>query len=263
MLAILVTWTGEHRGGRARPGPAARAGHAGRRHGRRRSPTRRSTGSPIIRAVRARRGDPVDVRRRPERRRRSTRRWRRCANATSPFSLVQFRGLGGAMARVGSDATAFAHRDQAYFLAIIAVWLDPTEDAADARRLDRVALAGSPPRRRRRLRQLPGERGRGAHPRRLPGAPPTRASPRSSAQYDPENLFRFNQNVPPRRGPARRRLDRGFPTGPRWRKARRGGGAPGCLFVSRLTSGTTRRSMKEGMALAIPFPSFGRRNHMI
>jgi hypothetical protein len=27
-------------------------------------------------------------------------------NTTSPFSLVQFRGLRGAMARVGKDATA-------------------------------------------------------------------------------------------------------------------------------------------------------------
>jgi hypothetical protein len=50
-------------------------------------------------------------------------------HATSPFSIVQFRGLGGALARVGNDATAFAHRDERYFVAIIAIWLDAAEGA--------------------------------------------------------------------------------------------------------------------------------------
>jgi hypothetical protein len=51
-------------------------------------------------------------------------------HASSPFSLIQFRGLGGALARVGNDATAFAHRDKRYFVAIIGIWLDAAEDAA-------------------------------------------------------------------------------------------------------------------------------------
>jgi hypothetical protein len=50
--------------------------------------------------------------------------------ASSPFSLVQFRGLGGAMARVPNDATAFAHRERRFFVAIIGLWLDPSEDPA-------------------------------------------------------------------------------------------------------------------------------------
>ncbi|MBA2521524.1 MAG: FAD-linked oxidase, partial [Chloroflexia bacterium] len=50
--------------------------------------------------------------------------------AASPYSIVHFRGLGGAMARVGNDATAFAHRDRRYFVAIIGIWLDAAEDAA-------------------------------------------------------------------------------------------------------------------------------------
>jgi hypothetical protein len=37
-------------------------------------------------------------------------------------SLVQFRPLGGAMARVAPSATAFAHRDAAYMLAIVGGW---------------------------------------------------------------------------------------------------------------------------------------------
>ena len=35
--------------------------------------------------------------------------------------------LGGAVARVGSDDTAFNHRDAAYNLAIIARWQDPKD----------------------------------------------------------------------------------------------------------------------------------------
>ena len=50
--------------------------------------------------------------------------------ASSPFSLIQFRGLGGAMARVANDATAFAHRERRFFVAIIGLWLDADEDAA-------------------------------------------------------------------------------------------------------------------------------------
>src|SRR5262249_25711054 len=53
--------------------------------------------------------------------------------ATSPFSLVQLRGLGGAMTLVGNDETAFAHRDKRYLLQIVAVWLDAAEDAAPHR----------------------------------------------------------------------------------------------------------------------------------
>ena len=51
-------------------------------------------------------------------------------SSSSPFSLVQLRGLGGAYGRVPNDATAFAHRDRNYFVAVIGLWLDPTEDAA-------------------------------------------------------------------------------------------------------------------------------------
>lgn len=37
----------------------------------------------------------------------------------APFGMIQIRPLGGALARVPNDATAFAHRDKSFFLAII------------------------------------------------------------------------------------------------------------------------------------------------
>jgi FAD/FMN-containing dehydrogenase len=118
-------------------------------------------------------------------------------NATSPFSLIQFRGLGGAMARVAPDATAFAHRTQPYFLAIIGLWLDPTEDAAVHQGWTES------------LWQKVRAEGSGVYvnflenegPDRIREAYPPATYARLAEikrRYDPDNLFRFNQNIPPR-----------------------------------------------------------------
>ena len=42
---------------------------------------------------------------------------------------IALEALGGAVARVGADDTAFAHREAAYSVIITASWKDPTEDA--------------------------------------------------------------------------------------------------------------------------------------
>lgn len=118
-------------------------------------------------------------------------------HATSPFSIVQLRGLGGALERVGNDVTAFAHRDKRVFLAIIGIWLDPTESAAPHR-----AWAEA-------LWQEVRHEGSGVYVNFLEREGETRirdAYPPATyarlaevkRQYDPENLFRFNQNILPR-----------------------------------------------------------------
>jgi len=118
--------------------------------------------------------------------------------ASSPFSLIQFRGLGGAMARVPDDATAFAHRQRRYFVAIIGLWLDPAEDAAP-----HAAWTAA-------LWQTIRHEGSGVYVNflevegadRVREAYPPATYARLTAikrRYDPENLFRFNQNVPPAR----------------------------------------------------------------
>ena len=115
---------------------------------------------------------------------------------SSPFSIVQLRGLGGEYARVDNDATAFAHRDRRYFVAVIAIWLDPTEDAAG-----HEAWTG------RLWEQLRPE-GTGVYvnfleregEERIHEAYPGGTYERLQvikATYDPENVFRFNQNIPP------------------------------------------------------------------
>jgi FAD/FMN-containing dehydrogenase len=118
--------------------------------------------------------------------------------ATSPYSIVQLRGLGGALARVGTEETAFAHRDKRYLFAAIGVWLDAAEDAAPHR-----AWTES-------LWQQVRPEGGGVYVNFLADDGPSRireAYPDSTyarlaevkRTYDPHNLFKLNQNVPPAR----------------------------------------------------------------
>lgn len=117
--------------------------------------------------------------------------------ATSPFSIIHFRGLGGQMTRVGADETAFAHRDARYLFAVIAVWLDPTENATRHR-----AWTESLWQRVRHERHgvyvnfLEAE-GDGRVREAYPEATLARLAAVKRA-YDPGNLFRLNQNVRPR-----------------------------------------------------------------
>lgn len=119
------------------------------------------------------------------------------ATADSPFSVLQLRGLGGAMARVDPAATAYAHRERRYFVSILRVWFDPTE-SADAHQ----AWAES-------LWQAIRHDGKGVYVNflgdegeaRVREAYPADTYERLAAikrQYDPENLFRHNQNVAPK-----------------------------------------------------------------
>jgi len=115
---------------------------------------------------------------------------------TAPANLVHLRGLGGAFGRVPNDATAFAHRDRRYFVAIIAVW----EDAADDPRPHEQWTTT--------LWDQVRAQGRGVYvnfledegPDRVREAYPPRTYERLATvkrRYDPGNLFRLNQNVPP------------------------------------------------------------------
>jgi FAD/FMN-containing dehydrogenase len=117
-------------------------------------------------------------------------------HATSPFSLVQFRGLGGAMGRVAADATAFAHRDKRYLVAVIGLWLDAAEDAtrhgAWTESLWQTIRPEGSGVYVNFLEKEGAERLRDAYP------PATFARlAQIKRQYDPRNMFRFNQNIPP------------------------------------------------------------------
>jgi FAD/FMN-containing dehydrogenase len=119
------------------------------------------------------------------------------AGSTSPFSLINLRGLGGALDKVAPTATAYAHRGRKYFVAVIGLWLDPTEDGAP-----HTAWTAD------LWEKIRGE-GAGVYVNFLEREGDDRvreAYPGSTYErlvdvktvYDPENLFQFNQNIKPR-----------------------------------------------------------------
>lgn len=118
--------------------------------------------------------------------------------ATSPYSIVHLRGLGGALARVAPDATAFAHRDARYLYAVIGIWLDASEDP-------QVHTGWT-----QALWEQVGHERTGVYvnfldnegPERIFDAYPPATYARLAAikrRYDPQNLFRLNQNIAPTR----------------------------------------------------------------
>jgi FAD/FMN-containing dehydrogenase len=121
--------------------------------------------------------------------------------STAPMAVAQLRVLGGAMARVPAEATAFAHRDRPIMAAVGAVYPHaadrPTHDAwADglAAALRRDGDGGVYV---NFLSDEGPDRVRQAYP-----GPTWDRLVEIKRRYDPGNLFRRNQNIPPHPGPA-------------------------------------------------------------
>jgi FAD/FMN-containing dehydrogenase len=118
----------------------------------------------------------------------------------SPRTIVVLRHLGGAIARVDLEETALGERDAEFMLSIDSTWSDPTDDERniawtrafweDMRRFARGKAYFN----------FPGllEEGDSAV-RESYGANYDRLA-QVKARYDPENLFRLNQNIRPARG---------------------------------------------------------------
>ena len=102
------------------------------------------------------------------------------AHPSSPYGLIHLRGLGGAYGRVPNDATAFAHRDRRYFVAVINVWLDASEDAATHEAWTDVALGRSCGRKARASTSTSWKTKAWTACGRPIRGPPTTGSPRSS-----------------------------------------------------------------------------------
>jgi FAD/FMN-containing dehydrogenase len=109
--------------------------------------------------------------------------------------VTQLRVLGGAMARVPADATAFAHRDSR-ILASLAALVPTREDLpAHTAWVERYAAALQQDDRGRYVNFLMAE-GSDAVARAFPGHTGRRLA-EIKRRYDPTNLFRRNQNVAP------------------------------------------------------------------
>ncbi|MFA9503336.1 FAD-binding oxidoreductase [Natrinema sp. H-ect1] len=118
------------------------------------------------------------------------------ADLPSPLSEIFFAQLGGAMARVPSDATAYPHRDAEYAMNVHTRWEDPAMDdeciAWSRAFFDAMAPHATGGVYANFISEATGEEdlAYGRNGDRLAEV---------KAEYDPENLFRLNQNVEPAR----------------------------------------------------------------
>jgi FAD/FMN-containing dehydrogenase len=114
------------------------------------------------------------------------------------MAATQIRVLGGAMARVPADATAYAHRHSRIMVNVAAMYLRPEERPKHAAWVD--ALSGE------LLQDDSGayvgfladegeDRVRAAYP-----GPTWDRLREIKRRYDPDNVFRLNQNIPPADG---------------------------------------------------------------
>jgi FAD/FMN-containing dehydrogenase len=110
------------------------------------------------------------------------------------MAVAQIRVLGGAMARVPADATAFAHRDAPALVTVVAMYGRPTERETHAAWVDGLASELHP--RGGAYAGFLGDEGEARVREAFPGATWDRLAA-IKGRYDPENLFRSNQNVPP------------------------------------------------------------------
>jgi FAD/FMN-containing dehydrogenase len=115
--------------------------------------------------------------------------------APAPLGAVQIRPLGGAMARVDPTETAFAHRDANFMLMILAQWEDRAEDTAHDAWVQQAWQAIQPYARGVYVNFL-GDEGKARIGEAYPGHTAERLALLKRG-YDPENVFRGNQNIAP------------------------------------------------------------------
>jgi FAD/FMN-containing dehydrogenase len=119
----------------------------------------------------------------------------RLEGSTAMFRAAQLRVLGGAMARVSSDATAFAHRQSKIMVNVAAIYGNPDEAPVHEAWASEAAAA---------LRQsdtgayvnFVGDEGEERVHAAYPGSTWERLQA-VKRRYDPDNLFRLNQNISP------------------------------------------------------------------
>jgi hypothetical protein len=119
------------------------------------------------------------------------------AKITSPHSSILFFQLGGALARFNETDTPAGNRNAAYVLNVAASWEDPTqtdEQIAWARGcwsdMQQFSTGGV------NVNFLTGEEGN-KRVRAAYGAANYKRLVELKNKYDPQNIFRLNQNIPP------------------------------------------------------------------
>jgi len=115
----------------------------------------------------------------------------------SPLSSFYFQHLGGAIDRAGPDVAAFGHRGAGFDFTILSVWKDPAEDAGHMAWARDFFTAMEPYSTGVYVNNLGSE---GVDRVKAAYAPETyERLAELKRTYDPDNVFRVNQNVAPRR----------------------------------------------------------------
>jgi FAD/FMN-containing dehydrogenase len=117
----------------------------------------------------------------------------------SPRTLVIIRHVGGAVARVEAEATAFGDRSSEWMLSIDSTWDDPADDERNigwTRAYWDDALRYSDG---KTYFNFPGLFEEGQHAIRASYGRNADRLAQVKAGYDPDNLFRLNQNIRPAR----------------------------------------------------------------
>jgi FAD/FMN-containing dehydrogenase len=115
----------------------------------------------------------------------------------SPLSALLFEQFGGAVARVQRDAAAFDNRDADYNFVIVSRWVDPADAERNVAWARAVSDAAKP---FTNGRVYVNYIGAGESADRVRAAFSSEKFAKLSSikrKYDPTNVFRLNQNIPP------------------------------------------------------------------
>jgi FAD/FMN-containing dehydrogenase len=115
--------------------------------------------------------------------------------STALFAVAQLRVLGGAMARVPAEATAFAHRGRGIMVALGAVY-ERAEESPDHEAWVTAFAAAMEQGKPGAYVNFLGDEGEARVREAYPPATWDRLAA-VKGRYDPTNLFRLNQNIPP------------------------------------------------------------------
>jgi FAD/FMN-containing dehydrogenase len=119
------------------------------------------------------------------------------AKAQSPLNVILIEQFGGAVSRIADDATAFDQRDANYNLVIVSRWTDPADADTNVSWARATSDAAKP---YTNGRVYVNYIGAGEASDRVKAAySPDKFARLASIKrkYDPLNVFRMNQNIPP------------------------------------------------------------------
>jgi FAD/FMN-containing dehydrogenase len=119
----------------------------------------------------------------------------------SPLTTIDLWHLGGAMARVAPDATAYGDRSAPYLLAVEANWDDPADDDTNVAWTRACIEAFEDLSTGRAYLNFPGFQEGGEQTLRAAHGEANYARLRElKRRLDPHNVFRLHQNIPPADG---------------------------------------------------------------